>query len=96
MLVSKESANALNVIAAVMGAEHSKVYMCRAEIVSSKTDRYGMKMEIIVPHRCTISGRFSKNHNFTGIAIFTDGKVKKYKSANAWEGARKTIDHSRF
>ena len=96
MLVSKESANALNVIAAVMGAEHSKVYMCRAEIVSSKTDRYGMKMEIILPNKCTISGRFSKNHNFTGIAIFSDGKVKKYKSANAWKGARKTIDTSKF
>lgn len=96
MMVSKQSSNALSVIAAVMGAEHSKVYLCRADIVSTETDRYGMKMEIIVPHKCTISGRFSKNHNFTGIAVFTDGKVKKYKSANAWKGARKTIDYTKF
>ena len=86
MMISKNAGyNAQMILLAVFGMVDGKTHNFSKSIESFSMDRYGMKIEIIVYGVATISGRYSKHGNFNGTVVYTNGKVKNIRSANAFK-----------
>lgn len=85
-MISKNAGfNALYVLSAIFGIEAGKAHLHSASVESFSMDRYGMKMEIVVYGVASIVGRYSKDRNFNGVVVFANGKVKHFRSANAFK-----------